>query len=425
MTTKTEKLVVNNLIYTLPSAETVVSDRNDMRNYFDQRDYKTGQTMRAVFQTGSKYVDVLNSQLVFNVRCNFIEGDPDPSWGKGSALNLIKNVRVYHKNGTELVNIQNHNVCQMIEDKATKSKRWFDTVGYLQGYDVSNVQPAGLGTMTPVAPATTVQINPIVNGVQQFIIPLSSVAPIFNPQDKQLLPSMLAMGLILEIDLASSIEAVVRTTGAGNVTLDVENIYLNLSTSTLADMAVSTMNDFAAKKLIEYVYIDTYTSRINNPQLNGTISTSINKAVSFADHIVAGEVISSHTDSQAQDGFALASTPAKYQYQLGSIQLPSQVFTDTVPTAYLQTLKTYNKFRSDADNPSLSYPIYEDNLYIKTCSFSKDQLLQLSQLPINSSRSLRYEQNYINNPGEARTVYVYLHYIKSLRVSLSDCTVNQ
>jgi hypothetical protein len=185
------------------------------------------------------------------------------------------------------------------------------------------------------------------------------------------------------------------------------------------------MNDIASKKLIEYVYIDTYTSRINNPAQNGTISTSINKAVSFADHIVAGEVISANRGTQTSDEFALTTSSSKYQYQLGSIQLPSQVFTDTIHTAYLQALKTYNKFRSDSDNPSLTYPLFGNNLYVKTCSFSKDQLLALSQLPINSSRSLRYEQNYLTNPPEARTVFVFLHYIKSLRCSLSDCTVNQ
>jgi hypothetical protein len=425
MATKTEKLVVNNLVYTLPSAETVVNDRNDMRNYFDQRDYKAGQTIRAVFQTGSKYVDVLNSQLVFTLNTTNVEG-ANVTWGKGSAINLIKNVRVYHKNGTELVNIQNHNLNQLIEDKASKSKRWFDTVGYLAGYDASNTLGSGLGTLAPPVYGGTVQQQPVVGGSQQFIIPLSCVAPIFNPMDKQLLPSVLAMGLILEIDLATNAEAVVRVGGAGSVELELKNIYLNLSCSTLADMTVATMNDFASKKLIEYVYIDTYTSRINNPQQNGTISTSINKAVSFADHIVAGEVISANRGTQIADEFALATTTGTtYQYQLGSIQLPSQVFTDTIHTSYLQALKTYNKFRDDADNPSMNWPLYNSNLYIKTCSFSKDQLLQLSQLPINSSRSLRYEQNYTPAPAEARTVFIFLHYIKSLRCSLSDCTVNQ
>ncbi len=418
---KSDQLLVNNLIYTLPSSETVATQRNDMRNYFDQRDYNAGQTIRAVFQTGSRFIDVLNSQLVFDVVCTDVAG-ASVSWGKGSAINLIKNVRVYHSNGTELVNIQNHNVNQMISDKSSKSREWFNNVGYLAGYDSSNTAN-GLGSVTPTAPAITVQQNPVVGGTQQMIIPLSCVAPIYNPVAKQLLPNVFA-GHILEIDLASSAEAVVRTGGASNVELSVKNIYLNLSTSVLSDMAVGSLNDVASKSLIEYVYVDTYTTRINNPANNGTISTSVNKAVSFADHIVTGEVLSASRNSQTADEFQLSTQRANYQYQLGSIQLPSQVFTDSIHKGYLQLLKTYNRFRDDSQAPAITYENYGANMYIKTCSFSKDQLLALSQLPINSSRSLRYEQNYVTAPADARTVFVFLHYIKSLRCSLTDCTVN-
>ncbi len=422
---KSDRMLINNLVYTLPSVETVASQRNDMRNYFDQRSYNTGQTMRAVFQTGSRFIDVLNSQLVFDVNCTNVS-EADPTWGKGSALNLIKNVRVYHKNGTELVNIQNHNLSQMITDKSSKSRKWFDTVGYPMGYDVST-SSSGLGYQAVTAPATKVQKDPIVGGKQQYVIPLSCIAPIFNPVQKQLMPgSALGMGLILEIDVATSSEAVYRSTGVGNVELSISDIYLNLSTSVLSDDAVASLNDVASKSLIEYVYVDTYTSRLSQPAGNGTISTSINKAVSFADHIVSAEIPSANRNTQGADEFQLTggSLPSQYQYQLGSIQLPSQVFTDNVNTAYIQMLKTYNRFRDDSEAPALSYINFDGNCYTKTCSFSKDQLLSLAQLPINSSRSLRYEQKYVAPPSEPQSVFVFLHYIKSIRCSLSDATVN-
>ena len=421
MSKTSDRLLINNLVYTLPSSETEALQRNDMRNYFDQRNYNAGQTIRAVFQTGARYVDVLNSSLVMDVVCSDVEA-ADPSWGQGSALNLIKNVRVYHKNGTELVNIQNHNVNQMIEDKCKNTREWFDNVGWLMGYRADNLIN-GHGTINNAG--NPYQQNPIVGGSVQYIIPLPCIAPIFNPAAKQWLPNMLSAGLILEIDLATSAEAVVRTAGAADVELSVRDIYLNLSTIVLSDMAVATLNDIGSKKLIEYVYVDTYTSRLSQPQNNGTISTSVNKAVSFADHIVTGEVISANRNNQLADEFSLAGGGKSYQYQLGSVQLPSQVFTDTVHKAYLQMMKTYNKYRDDTDKSSVIYQNFGDTLQVKTCSFSKDQLLALAQMPINSSRSLRYEQNYDTAPAEARTVFVFLHYIKSLRCSLTDCTVNQ
>jgi hypothetical protein len=412
---KAQELVSNNLVYTLPVQDTQAIQRNDMRNYFDQRSYKAGQTARATFQTASRYVDVLNSQLVFTVKCSL--GPDIASWGQGSALNLIKNVRVYHKNGTELVNIQNHNVNQMIEDKSSRDRKWMDSVGWLMGYKTDNDAVNGLGIM-----ATPVRKDPTVEG-QQIIIPLSCIAPCFNPSDEVLMPSVLASGLILEIDLANDNEAIVRT-GDDPVTLDIENIYLNLSTTVLSDIAVATLNDVAAKSLIEYTYVDTYTSRVPATATTQNVVTSVNKAVSFADHIVSGEVISSHRNNQTEDEFKLAFDECSYQYQLGSVQLPSQVFTDSNETRFVQYLRTYNKYRIDSDPPAASYVNWSNNLNTKTTSFSKDQMMALSQLPINSSRSLRYEQRYDAAPGADRLIYVFLHYLKVLRVSLTDCSVN-
>jgi hypothetical protein len=202
MSKTSDRLLINNLVYTLPSSETEALQRNDMRNYFDQRNYNAGQTIRAVFQTGSRYVDVLNSSLVMDVACSDVEA-ADPTWGQGSALNLIKNVRVYHKNGTELVNIQNHNVSQMIEDKCKNTREWFDNVGWLMGYRADNLIN-GHGTINNAG--NPYQQNPIVGGSVQYIIPLPCIAPIFSPAAKQLMPNMLASGLILEIDLATSAE---------------------------------------------------------------------------------------------------------------------------------------------------------------------------------------------------------------------------
>ena len=410
------ELITNNLVYTVPSASTLALKRNDTKNYFDQRNYTAGQTIRATFQTGSKFVDVLNSQLCFKVVASNVAGSTI-SWGQGSALNLIKNVRVYAKNGTELVNIQNHNVSQMIEDKAGKPKKWFDTVGSLMGYDCTI---NGYGTQ-PANGRFADMINGLSNEVQ---IPLSSVAPIFNPSAKQLMPSMLAAALILEIDLATAEEAIVRVGGATNTTLEIKDIYLNLHCVTLSDNAMGSMIDNASKNLLEYSYIDTYTSRLTQSAQNQVVSTAINKAVSFADHIVAVEVPQANRSSQTADEFSLAYDNVNYQYNLGSIQLPSQTFVNGDRLGYKQLLKTYNEYVEGQAGSALGFINFSAYVGAKTCSFSKDQFLALSQLAINSSRTLRYEQKYVTAPSTARTIFVFLHFLKVLQVSLTDTTVN-
>jgi hypothetical protein len=413
-----QELTINNLIYTIPANSTLAVSRNDQKNYFDQRNYSAGQTIRCVFQTGSKYVNPFDSQLVFTAAVSS-EAGASASWAKGSSLNCIKNVRVYHKNGSELVNIQNHNVNQLIEDKAGKSKSYFDTVGNLAGYDATN-SASGMGTGSSAWRADL-----LVGGQTEVQIPLSQVAPIFNPEKKLLMPNVLASGLILEIDLATSAECMVRTGGAADVELTIKDIYLNLSCTSLSDMAMGSLNDIASEKLLEYSYIDTYTSRITQNANNSVISTSINKAVAQADHITVVEIDQANLNDQTADEFSFSSDNVSYQFTVGSRQLPSLVFIDGERQGYAQLLKTYNKYNGSNEYAALGYFNYNAYVNIKSTSFSKDQMLAMASLPINSSRSLRYEQKYNGAaPSQPRTIYIFLHYLKVLSLSLSDVKVD-
>ena len=71
-----------------------------------------------------------------------------------------------------------------------------------------------------------------------------------------------------------------------------------------------------------------------------------------------------------------------------------------------------------------SYLQYASNINTKTASFSKDQMLAMSNMPINSSRSLRYEQKYNTPPQDPRVIYIFLHYLKVLQLSITDVKVD-
>jgi hypothetical protein len=411
------QLKINNLVYTVPAKSTLAVQKNDQKNYFDQRNYNAGQTIRCVLQTGARYVNTFESQLCFTAVLSN-EAGATASWAQGSAINVIKNVRVYHKNGTELVNIQNHNVNQMLEDKAIKPKSWFDSVGFLGGYSDLN-DATGMGTSS-----VAFRTDPIVGGSSEIQIPLPCVAPIFNPEGKVLMPGpALADGLILEIDLATSAEAITRTGGANDVTLSINDIYLNLSTTILSDLAVGSLNENAANNLLEYAYIDTYTSRITQSAQNSVVSTSINKAVSMADHVVVAEVLQAQRNNQTDDEFSMNSDEVSYQFTIGSIQLPSQVFVNGVRLGYKQFLKTYGNYGHNKSSGA-SYLQYASHINTKTTSFSKDQMLAMSNMPINSSRSLRYEQKYDTAAQDPRVIYIFLHYLKVLQLSITDVKVD-
>jgi hypothetical protein len=325
------------------------------------------------------------------------------SFGVGSAMNLVKNIRIFSKSGVELCNILNQNLNRCQEDYATETQNWYDTIGNLMGHSQ---------TLTT-------------EGQAEFIIPLDKLAPFFCPVGEQMCPASLLAGAVVEIDLAPASEAFVRTGGTG-LSYKIDDIFFNLDCTTLNDMTVMTLNDITSKQLLEWTYVDVYNSKITQSSGNSVLSSSINKSVSFADHIVAAIQPQARVTDPLQDGFLVRydESPGSYQYTLGSIQLPSNVPVDSGKLAYFQGLSTYNKLRPRQELPPHSYEEWTIANATKTCSFSKDQQLALSQLPISSARSLRLEVNYTTPPAAAQVCNIFLHYVKVLEVSLTDVKVN-
>ena len=398
-------LTANNLVYNIPASSTNAISRQYRQSYFDQRTYASQRTMRCVLNTGNNFVNCANSSLVIKLQAT---NDGDYlSLGVGSIYNILKNVRVFSKSGVELSNVLNANLNRAVEDQMTKSPEWFNTIGDLMGYTGANHQIDD-------------------SNIREYVIPLTLVSPVFNPMGKQQCPPQLASGCIIECDLESSDIAFVRGGGTAS-DYTVEDIYFNLDCTTMNDNTVGTLNQIASKSLLQWAYVDVYNSRITQNSGNSILSTSINRSVSFADHIVALLQNQSRAINATQDCFAVpyADAPSSYQYTLGSIQLPSnQEVAGEVQTSF-QALSTYAKLQEeDAIISRISGLSFQDECAPKTCSFSKDQLMSLSQIPISSARSLRLEVNYDSAPAESQVCNVYLHYVKIVDLSLSDSKVS-
>jgi hypothetical protein len=400
----TPNLKANNLVYNIPASSTNALTRQYRQSYFDQRNYASQRTARCVLNTGSNFINCFNSSLV--IKLKVVSDGSNVSLGNGSIYNLIKNVRIFSKSGVELCNILNANLNRVVEDQMTKSEEWFDTIGDLMGYSGANHE---------IDDAS----------VREYVIPLSLLAPVFSPMGKQQMPPQLASGLIVELDLESPNVAFVRT---GGTTADytVEDIYFNLDSTTMNDNTVGTITDIASKSLLQWAYVDVYNSRITQNSGNSILSTSINRSVSFADHITALIQNQSRTTSATEDSFVVpySEAPSSYQYTLGSIQLPSNQEVGGEVQTRFQALSTYSKLQEEDNIVSRINGLQFQSMAPKTTSFSRNQLISLSQIAISSARSLRLEVNYDAAPVSSQVCNVYLHYVKILDVSISDCKVS-
>ena len=133
-------LFANNLTYTLPSASSIATNRVMKRNYFQNRNYQNDTTMICQFNTGTDFIDPINSSL--NLRVKVVKSAPGvkliSNFGVGSVQNLIKNIRIYHRSGTTYTNTIKQNLFSAKRDRYTKSLNWFSSIGApLMGYFIT------------------------------------------------------------------------------------------------------------------------------------------------------------------------------------------------------------------------------------------------------------------------------------------------
>ena len=410
-------LFSNNLTYTLPSASSIATNRVMKRNYFQNRTYQNDTTMICQLNTGTDFIDPINSTL--NLKVKVVGAEPSKkysaSFGTGSVQNLIKNIRIYHRSGTTYTNTIKQNLFSAKRDRYTKSQNWFDTIGApFMGYNAQSVfsyDPDGMEPPTNIV---------------NFAIPLTLLHGFFNPLGDPLIPAVMASGLRIEIDLESvngTFQSPTSTlfTTIGSYTI--EDCYFNLMSTSLMDSATAAVNSNAAKNSLEYLYLDLFTSTNSQSANSTTVNIDVNKSVALLNEAVTVVQLQSTINQQRQDQFATAFYSGKFWYQLGSQQFPNQQ-NDNDLLAYHQALITFDKMKNEDLPIFVGTELFKESFGIYANSFERNSALSLSQVPVNASRALRFELTYDEAPVVATIVTVYLEYVVSSRSTLLNSRID-
>jgi hypothetical protein len=411
-------LFANNLTYTLPSSSSIATNRVMKRNYFQNRNYQNDTTMICQYNTGTDFIDPINSTLNLRVKVT-PGGNPGDklaaNFGVGSVQNLIKNIRIYHRSGTTYTNTIKQNLFSVKRDRYNKSANWFSSIGSaLMGYD-----EAVIFNRDPDSPDV-----PVLE--KDFQIPLNLLHGFFNPLGEPLMPAVMASGLRVEIDLESARGAFVNATGLNFTTIisyEITDCYFNLMSTSLMDSAVAAVNANAAKNSLEYLYLDLFTSTNSQSANNSAVNIDVNKSVALLNEALTVVQTQAQLNNYTIDQFATAYVPGQWWYQLGSMQFPN-VKIDTPLLAYHQALITFDKMKTDDKEADTNFGTFlaSDGIYAN--SFERNSALSLSQVPCNASRSLRFELNYDEAPTVATIVTTYLEYVTSSRSTLLNSRID-
>jgi hypothetical protein len=409
-----DNLQLNNMDYSMPASNSLVTNRVNKRNYFQNRNYSEGQTMIAQFNTGTDCVNVKNSKLVLKVTLQANSFPTLASFGVGSACNLIKNIRIYHRSGTTYTNTIKYNLYRSKVDHVKQSKQWFSSVGEpIMGYNEGVIFKKNIPSQADSVSHT-------------LEIPLNLVHPFFEPLSDCQLPPQMASGLRVEIDLETVRNAFTIVSGSNPeygspLSYTIDDVYFDLESSSLMDSAAATLNTVAQTKNLEYLYYDVFTSQNSISTGVGSVNIDINKSVALADNVIGCYQLAGAIGTYQNDSFATHYVDnSSWWYQLGSNQYPLQKI-DNSTSAYHNALVTYNRLVEPISaltgNGFLNYyAIYAQTL-------ERDSTMALSSSPVNASRSLRFELS-MDSVYQNTLFTIYLTYLTSARSTLLNSRVD-
>jgi len=415
--TKAADLMVNNLVYKQPSALSLAVNRTYKRQYFQRNDYKNGETAVIDWNTGTDYVDPTNSYLRFDMRVLGTSGSVN--FGSGSAMNIIRQVTIRSRSGTELDRVERCNVWARNESLYTYTDQWLETYGAVQGFGPNRDQTDN--TLT------------VGGGYATFCIPLHRFAPFFRPTKKgQKLPPQLASGLHIEIIFENPTTALSDTTATPSVGLtgyEITNFHFMLDQIALTDETQMSLNMESAETGLEYTYPRIYTAISTVGVGETSVSSQIRKAVSQACVAYTTVLDQSNLNSVTDDSFeAVTFDTARWQYRLGALYFPHQPIEDGAGVtqlgreSYVNSLMMFDKLKHPFAETSVTPTDFVNGKALHCVSMEKDTMLNLSGLPVNNSRVLEFNVQF-NAVAAAREVVTFLEYTAVSKSYIDNCAV--
>lgn len=411
----TDDLLVNNLIYVTPEPLSLAVNRTQSRNFFQRSVYNAGETARIDINSGSEYCDPINSYLVFSVQL-VGTGAFTANFGSGSATNLINQVVLRSKSGTELDRVQNCNIWSRISTINRESRAYLETTGSSEGWDIS----ALLGISGQTYPLN-------VNTPTTFAIPLKRLSGFFEPlKNGQLLPASVFSGLTMEIIWEDYRTALVSSGAGGTCTgYTISNLSLVCDTVALTDDVQKTLNSISSKSGLECTYCRVYTSINDMPSSQNTLSAQVRKAVSNCSYAVAVVLDPTKIRDITVDSFAsLSNTLTNYQWRLGSLYFPLQPVADPNSSGiepFIASKMTFNKLHNEHQEGAVTLNMFKNGANCIAGSFEKSQALEVSGLALNNSRVLELDCTFSNSVS--RQVYVFMCYNSISRSYLDNTSV--
>jgi hypothetical protein len=366
------------------------------------------QTVQFRFNTGTSYVHFMNSYLKFTVTAS---AGTDHDLKSGSALNFIRETVVLSHSGVEMDRL---NYCNLYNSKVLDYKYsadYLDNALSIMDYKTSASEDA------------------ISTTSKTYCIPLHLLCGFFD-QDK-LCPSHLCAGLNLQITFETALRAIVAGTGSPSYTMS--NMEVHLDSYMLSTVVRRKLDAISASNGLEYFYVSKHAGRYTTSATTGNfqVSRAVSRALgAVCVHQLDSEVDGVNEDSMRSDKIVdgAATGVATVQWRLGGRYFPNKII-NTRPDLYMFNQWAFNKHRSmfSPGNVGIS-DLDSDGAQagrkgLLAVNLETSTTVALSGLPLNNARRLNLDVTY--GDAVARTVYIWLEYLRVAKAMLDNIKVSE
>lgn len=395
---------VNGLSYRMPSNMSVVVSRNMKRSYANLDSYRSNGKVIITWNSGSEYVNGLNSYLTFDAAT--VGASSTGTLESGSGINFIESVTVNSIQGTEVDRVEAVNVYQRDMDRWTYSQDYLNNVGSVIGYKSTEA-------------GATNELNTVSETPQRYCIPLSKICGLCNTS--VLIPAMLAGGLRFEIKLAPLFSAL-KTGGTEPTDYELTNVNMMLDSYQLADSIQKRLMVESATTGLEFYY-ETWDRTRHNISASNKANITVRKAVSRALSAHAKTRLTANVELKSEDSMASETYKVGGQFwRLGSLNFPNQRLNDK-NEQYNYAQYAFGKWLHPHKNNSVSLQDFKGTEGLCAVTLERSSVLSLSGLPVNNSRTLQIEIDY--DDAQNRDIDVFMNYLQLARVFPSNVLVKE
>ena len=409
-------LPVNELLYVRTSPSSPIVSRSQKKSFSEgggSSTYSPSDRIIVNLQTGTEFIDPLQSFLVFDVKS--VGGTARLV---GSILNLIRESQMSSRSGQELSRVEYLNLLNYHKLKMAPTDLQSHNLNGLVMYQDSH-------TATVFDNAVTGVRSNITTTYQRVMIPLKYISGLFDSE--KLMPPHIARGLRVDCLLEAYGTALVDFNGANGVTgYIIQKPYILTDNYRMADSVLEFLNaEFASKETgLVYEYFDYHTTT-SVVTASNDLNVEVRRSVSMALDAFAVTRLAKDPDDAVEkktNSFAsvVANAGDKSQWRIGSHYLPNQQICGT-EEHYAQTLYWANLLRDDMPTGSSYYEFVGGNTISAAVvpygdmkfpvTLQRNNILDLSGLAINNSSTLELNAT-LGGGATTRQVQVFMRHLK-------------